>query len=75
MIVSADAYTHEDTHTHTHACAHTHTPVYDATIEDGQVVLGFLVLLAFNVAFGIIASTLIVIEVRYLYMYTVDCLG
>ena len=41
--------------------------VYDATINDGRVVLGFLVLLGFNVIFGIIASSLVAIKVRTIF--------
>ena len=37
--------------------------VYHATVEDGNVISAFLLLLGFNVLFAIIASAFIVIEV------------
>ena len=38
-------------------------PVFDTTIDEGKVILTFLVLVGFNVACALIAALLIVIEV------------
>lgn len=48
-------------------CVHT---VFAATIEDGQVIVTFLVLVGFNLIFALIAGILIALEVSYSFVCT-----